>query len=365
VSDFSRTLRCLERGVEAGLHPGAQLAIIQRGVALLDVAVGENRPGEPLTTNHLMPWLSAGKPLTAVAILKLWELGKLDLDTPAAAVIPEFASHSKEAITIRHLLTHTGGFRDGDKVSEHLDWAAAIARVCAATVDPDSTPGETAAYHVNGSWFILGELIRRIDGRMPDQFVREEVCAPCGMTDSWMALPAAELASNRQRMGLIHLTSPPAVELHPYLNRERNWLHPRPGGTMRGPVRELARFYATLLADAQANEGRLLRPDTIRQMTTRQRAGRFDHTFQHVIDWGWGVIINSNRHGRSTVPYGFGLHAGDSAFGHGGMQSACGFADPEQGLAVAWVCNGMPGEKFHQLRARELNSAIYEDLGLA
>jgi CubicO group peptidase (beta-lactamase class C family) len=130
-------------------------------------------------------------------------------------------------------------------------------------------------------------------------------------------------------------------------------------------VHDLARFYATLLTDKEAREGRLLHPDTIQQMTTRQRAGGFDLTFQHVIDWGWGVIINSNCHGRSTVPYGFGLHASDAAFGHGGMQSACGFADPEHGLAVAWVCNGMPGEKFHQLRAREINTAIYEDLGLA
>ena len=99
-------------------------------------------------------------------------------------------------------------------------------------------------------------------------------------------------------------------------------------------------------------------------MVSRQREGMFDLTFQHIMDWGFGVIINSVRHGQSTVPYGFGMHASDSTFGHGGMQSSSAFADPENGLAVAWVCNGMPGEVKHQLRAREINTLIYEELGL-
>lgn len=362
---FAKTIRCLERGVEAGLHLGAQITVAKCGEVLLDRAVGENKKGEPLTSDHRMPWLSAGKPLTAVAILQLWERGKMDLDEPVAETIPEFAQNGKSVITTRHILTHTGGFRDGDKVSEHRDWESAIARVCAAPLDQDAVPGKTAAYHINGSWFILGELIRRLDGRTPDRFVRDEICEPAGMSDTWMALPEDVLNRNRDRLGLLHLTSPPSVELHPYLNRERAWTQPRPGSSLRGPTRDLVRFYSMLLNEGQIDGRQILSSDTVRQMTARQRAGQFDLTFQHVIDWGWGLIINSNRHGKSTVPYGFGLHASDDAFGHGGMQSASGFADPEHGLAVAWVCNGMPGEKFHQLRAREINTAIYEDLGLA
>ncbi|MBI1178509.1 serine hydrolase [bacterium] len=362
---FGKTIRCLKRGVEAGLHLGAQITVAKQGKLLLDHAVGENKKGEPLTSDHLMPWLSAGKPLTAVAILQLWEQGKLDLNEPVANTIREFGQNGKSAITVRHILTHIGGFRDGDKVSEHLDWNAAIARVYAATVDEDAIPGETAAYHINGSWFILGELIRRIDGRMPDQFVRQEICEPIGMTNTWMAMPEDVLNIDRDRLGRLHLTSPPSVELHPYLNRERAWTRPRPGSSLRGPTRNLARFYSMLLDQGQIDGRQILKPDTVKAMTSRQRANKFDRTFQHVIDWGWGLIINSNRHGKSTVPYGFGLHAGNDAFGHGGMQSAVGFADPTHGLAVAWVCNGMPGEKLHQLRAREINTAIYEDLGLA
>ncbi|HAV64841.1 MAG TPA: serine hydrolase [Verrucomicrobiales bacterium] len=359
---FGKTLRALERGIESGLHLGAQVAVLQHGITLLHMAVGENQPGEPLTTDHLMPWLSSGKPLTAVAVLQLVEQGQLALDLPVADLIPEFASGGKEAITVWHLLTHTGGFREADKVPEHFTWEEAVARVCASPLEPGWVPGAKAAYHVTGSWFVLGELIRRVTGAAPDEHVRKEVCARAGMKNSWLAVPESE--DDRYKFGMMHLTheTPPAP--HPFLNRDRSRRLCRPGSSLRGPARDLAHFYARLIESDAPTDRRLLSPSMFDRFVTRQRDGMFDHTFQHVMDWGLGVIINSARHGRSTVPYGFGLHAGDRAFGHGGMQSSCGFADPEHGLAVAWVCNGMPGELKHQLRARELNTAIYEDLGL-
>jgi CubicO group peptidase (beta-lactamase class C family) len=98
--------------------------------------------------------------------------------------------------------------------------------------------------------------------------------------------------------------------------------------------------------------------------TSRQRVGVFDDTFRHPLDWGFGFHIDSNRYGKETTPYGYGRFCSDTTFGHSGSQSSCAFADPENDLVVAWVCNGMPGEIRHQRRARELNSAIYQDLGL-
>lgn len=364
MPDFPKTIRSLERGIEAGLHLGAQLALIKNGELILDLAVGENAPGERLTTRHLMPWLSSGKPVTAVAILQLIERGRLQFDTRVAEIIPEFARNGKDAITVRHLLTHTGGFREGDKVPEHLEWDESIARVCAAKPDPDWVPGEQAGYHILGSWYILGELIRRIDGRAPDIYIREEILNPVGMSNTSMALPEQVVTEKAGKIGLMHLTHDIAPAPHPFMNRARSRQQVRPGSSLRGPVRELTCFYRHLLQLDSGNPPQILGADSIHSMCSRQREGLFDQTFQHIMDWGFGVIINSAKHGRGTVPYGFGLHASDDTFGHGGMQSSCGFADPKHGLAVAWVCNGMPGEMKHQLRARELNTVIYEELGL-
>ena len=132
------------------------------------------------------------------------------------------------------------------------------------------------------------------------------------------------------------------------------------GGNTRGPVRQLGRFYRMLL---NGGEG-ILRPDTVRRFTARHRVGTHDATFRHTLDWGLGFMVNSNRHGPDTVPYGFGRHATDHAFGHGGSQSSMGFADPGHDLVVCWACTGMPGPAAHHARNLAVNTAVYEDLDL-
>jgi CubicO group peptidase (beta-lactamase class C family) len=139
----------------------------------------------------------------------------------------------------------------------------------------------------------------------------------------------------------------------------------RPGASARGPVRELGRFYQMLLDGGELEGRRFLAPETVKLLTSRQRAGLYDHTFMHTLDFGVGFILNSNQYGAETVPYGYGRHASEKAFGHSGAQSSCAFADPEHGLVASWVANGMPGERLHQKRQREVNSAIYEWLDLA
>ena len=134
----------------------------------------------------------------------------------------------------------------------------------------------------------------------------------------------------------------------------------RPGSGARGPIRELGLFYETLVRKRGST---ILSPQTVEALTARHRVGMYDHTFKHVIDWGLGFIINSNMYGVDSVPYGFGPHASMRTFGHSGNQSSTGFCDPEHGLVVSWVMNGMPGEARHQERARAINAAIYEDLG--
>jgi CubicO group peptidase (beta-lactamase class C family) len=138
-----------------------------------------------------------------------------------------------------------------------------------------------------------------------------------------------------------------------------------PGANGYGPARELARVYEMLLGQGERNGVRILQPSSVEQMTARQRQGMYDETFKHVMDWGLGLILNSTRYGADTVPYGYGPYASDAAFGHSGSQSSVAFGDPEHGLAVAIITNGMPGEQKHQRRIRQLCGAVYEDLGLS
>jgi CubicO group peptidase (beta-lactamase class C family) len=359
-----RTRRALADGRGAGLHLGAQLYVSLRGEPVVDAAVGEDRPGAPLTADHLMLWLSSSKPVAAVAVAQLWERGLLALDDAVARHVPEFAAHGKDAITLRHLLTHTAGIRMLDTGWPEKTWEEVLARICAMRPEPRWIPGHKAGYHTASSWFVLGEVIRRRDGRPFARYVREEVFEPLGMLDSWIGMPAERYRAYREaaQIGAMWDTGSSEPKLHDW-DAEARCVRSHPGGNGCGPMRELGRFYEMLLARGSLDGRRVLSPQAVEALTARQRVGMVDHTFKHVLDWGLGFIPNSIQYGPETVPYGYGHHASPRAFGHSGYRSSVAFADPERGLAVALACNGTPGHEAHERRIRAVLDAIYEDLG--
>jgi CubicO group peptidase (beta-lactamase class C family) len=357
---LNRTFEILQRGIDEGLHLGAQIYASVSGQPVCDDAIGRARFGVPMRSDSINWWLSACKPITAIAIAQLWEKQKLDLDDRVAAHIPEFARGGKEAITIRHLLTHTGGFRGVSSNTAPGAWSEIIESISAANLEPGWVPGEKAGYHLASSWFILAEIVQRIDGRTIDRYAREQIFLPLGMTDSWLAVPPEQFHAYGDRIVTTYPTDKhPPDPSHTPLSAEAAALV-RPGGSGRGPMRDLGRFYEMLMNGGALGDALILSPQTVQSFVTRQRIGMFDHTFKAVVDWGLGFVINSGP----DAPYNYGVHASLDTFGHSGSQCSCAFCDPQRKLVVAWVCNGRPGEPKHQARQRAVNDAIYEDLGL-
>ena len=103
--EFPRAWAALRSGWEQGLHLGGQIYVSREGRPLANLGFGWARPGLEMRRDHIVIWLSAGKPLTAVATLQQVERGGVGLDTRVCDLIPEFGSHGKEGITVRHLLT--------------------------------------------------------------------------------------------------------------------------------------------------------------------------------------------------------------------------------------------------------------------
>ena len=367
ATDLPRTVSVLELGIEQGLHLGAQVYVsltnADGGRTSIDSAIGERRSGQSMTPETLMIWLSSTKPVTAVAIALLWQRGLVELDDPVARYLPEFGARGKERITLRHVLTHTSGIRMLNVGWPDASWDEIIANICRARPEPRWDPGKKAGYHLSSSWFILGELVRRIDGRHFRQFVREEVFEPLGMLDSWVGMPRERHQAYGERLGKMYNTEG-GVRMARRWDREAHVVGCSPGGNGYGPIRELGAFYEMLLGRGQRDRVTLLSPQTVEALTTPHRVGMFDLTFKHKLDWGLGFIINSSHYDADLPPYGYGRHASRRTFGHSGFQSSTGFADPEHGLVVAVVTNGNPGEPKHTERFRDITEAIYEDLGL-
>src|SRR5688500_1075216 len=360
MGELPRTTELLRRGMTDGLHVGAQLYASVRGQVVADFSPGEARPAVAMRADTLVPWMSCTKPIAAVAIAQLRERGLIDFDDPVARHIPQFAANGKDAITVRHILTHTAGFRAVAGEWESDDWDETIRNLCAARIEPGWVVGEKAGYHVATSWYVLGELVRRLDGRAYRDYVREAIFAPLVMNDSWIGMSREAYVRSGNRVGMMPDASKGAPRFEPPDANLRAATLGRPGGGGRGPMRELALFYEMLLDDGRE----LLTRESVRELTTPQRIGMYDHTFKHTMDWGLGFIVNSAKYRVDTVPYGYGRHASPETFGHSGSQSSSAFADPAHGLVVAVVWNGMPGELKHQTRQRATLTALYEDLRL-
>lgn len=364
MSGFERTRERFAAGRARGLHSGGLVYVSRGGQPLLDEAWGEIRPGEPMPADALALWLSSTKPAAAIAIAQLWERGALGLDDLVARHLPEFAGGGKDRITIRHLLTHTAGIRMLDVGWPRLDWPEVIARICASKIEPRWVPGEKAGYHMQSSWFLLGEIVRRLDGRPFERYAREEVFEPLGMDDSWIGMPVERYRSYGARLAPMYDTEQAPA-------RDLGWLGERglttcaPGSNGCGPIRELGRLYEALLAGGERGGGRIVRPQTVEALVARQRTGLFDQTFRKPMDWGLGFIPNPAIYGDPDIPYAYGRHAGRRTLGHSGRRSSTAFADPDHGLVVALWVNGVPGDADHAARFRGMLEGIYEDLELA
>jgi len=356
------TRSAIDQGIARGLHSGTQLCVLRNGQPLADLAIGNARIDVPMTPDTLMLWLSAGKPITAVAIAMLMERGLLVFDDPVARHIPEFAANGKAAITIRQLLTHTAGIRAADLKYPFATWEETIQSICAMHIERDWVPGQKAGYHTHASWYILGEIINRVTGAAHDRWIRENLFLPLGMKDTWLAMDAATYHAYGERIGFLYDTTREPMAPVPNVDTELAASRPRPSASGRGPMHDLARFYEMLRNGGSLDGVRILSETTVREMTSRQRVGMLDLTFRQTIDWGLGFIVHSSHYG-PAIPYQFGL-ASPETFGHGGSQSSTGFCDPVNRLAVALVFNGCPGEPAHDKRMRTVLAALYRDLGI-
>lgn len=205
-ADFRGIDAAAGRAIAARELPGA-VVLVGRGDAIAyERAYGSRslkpttRPMEPDTIFDLA---SLSKSVaTATSVLILADRGRIDLDEKVATYLPEFGNHGKEAITVEQLLLHHGGLIADNPQSDFDDGAAAgIAKIMASGLKYE--PGKGYIYSDVG-FIVLGQLVERVGGTPLDQFARDEVFAPLGMTETTYKPPAAwrdRIAPTEQRKG--------------------------------------------------------------------------------------------------------------------------------------------------------------------
>lgn len=331
MPDLAQTRAHLEKGLRENLWTGYALAVRKKAKTL------ECSGGDVPNASSAVPWFSAGKPITAVGILRILETDPALESQPLATSLPELARSYAGGLTLPAILSHQTGLRLAEAELRGSDQEIFGYFQKVTPTECRLSPGQ-AAYDPAGGWWLLGQWISRQTGTAWKDDLERNLLQPAGLSDLGFGTPAVPIRERRAGKW---------VEGEPGAG---------PGGGLVGSAADLARFYEKLL------QGQLLQPSSLKKMLSPARRNHLDATFAHVVDFGLGVILNSNRHGAATVPYGFGTEAGEKAFGHGGARSYIAFADPDRGFTAAVFLNGRVPESEHQPRMRTLLDLLRSEL---
>jgi CubicO group peptidase (beta-lactamase class C family) len=254
---------------------------------------------------------SIGKSFTAVAIGQLLDQGRLSLDDRVGRHLPDYPDAAvRDAVTIRHLLTHTSGLGPASEFTESPLWPVRRARIRTIADHLPLITGHSLANepgvqysYSNAGFVILGLIIERLTGRSYYDVIQDRVFAPAGMTRSFYHQSDHE--DPDIATGLTHFV----FEDGDYRFR----LGPRRNSTLEGSARGGSHGGAHVTADdllrlmTAVRTAQLTSPATARLLTTPQGAGRIGDTRN-----GFGFEIMT-QNGHTIVGHGGG-DIGVSAF---------------------------------------------------
>ena len=181
-----------------GKHPGASVVVVKDGAVIFERAYGmaNVETGERATTQTNYRLASVTKPFTAMAISILAERGSLSVDDPIGRYLPELAQ-KLPTVTLRHLLTHTSGLPEYEKMLPKDDPKQIADRDVLGMLAKRPltvTPGARYRYN-NTGYALLALVIERVSKQSYSEFLRRNIFQPLGMTNTQVYDPSAKIAA--------------------------------------------------------------------------------------------------------------------------------------------------------------------------
>ncbi|RLE30144.1 MAG: penicillin-binding protein, partial [Acidobacteria bacterium] len=326
----ANTFENLSRFVEENLAkwgiPGLAIGVVHKGeMAAAGFGITNIDHPLPVTDETLFQIGSVTKTYVGTAIMRLVEMGKLDLDATVQTYLPDFKVSDETAsteVTLRHLLTHTCGWV-GDFFHGTGDGDDALASYVAdmASLEQLASLGETFSYN-NAAFSLLGRVIEVITGTTFEEALDELVLKPLGLENSY--LKPTDVMTHRFVVG--HEDEGDGHQVARPWELERS---SRPMGAIVCHIKDLLRYARFHLGDGSTDDGiRILSRDSLTQM----------HSPQTTL-WGdehWGLSWEVQDAG------------GERQVSHGGAtngQIASLVLFPEHDFALAVVTNSQQGMK--------------------
>jgi CubicO group peptidase (beta-lactamase class C family) len=363
---FAPVRQAFQTALADGEELGARFAVVQDGEVVLDLWGGyaDRDRTRPFGADTLTPVFSTTKAVASILVGRLVDQGHIAYDQPVAEVWPAFGQAGKDRVTIGQALSHQAGvpgFPHPIDPALWFDWDALCAEL--AALAPLWPLGTASGYHAITFGYIAGEIFRRVDGRSMGRALREDLAQPLGL-DLWIGLPETE--DDR----VANLERPKALPEFGEINEPRRaafltrWAAPEgrgsaawrrveiPSANGHATAPALARLMGALATDGRLGGLTVLSPATIAEAGREWIAGP-DLVLPYRMSWGAGFMRNE----------GLGIYGpGARSFGHSGWGGSCAFADPDRGLAAAYVMNRQSALLLGDPRSKRLIDALYDCL---
>jgi CubicO group peptidase (beta-lactamase class C family) len=276
------------QAVESKTMPGIVAAAVTDKGTLYEGAFGTREIGKnvPMTLDTVVWIASMTKAITATAAMQMVEKGKLSLDQPASAVVPELGQAKvlegwdgdkprlrapKRPITLKHLLTHTAGY-------SYEIWSGDIARYQQATNTPGITtctnaalttpllfdPGDRWDYGINIDW--AGKMVEASSGQKLDTYFQQNIFGPLGMKDTGFKLSAAQKA----RVSAVHQRDDKGTLAPVEFGLPENPEFLMGGGGLYGTAGDYLAFAQMIMNGGTHKGAQVLRRETVDQMSQSQ-----------------------------------------------------------------------------------------------
>jgi CubicO group peptidase (beta-lactamase class C family) len=316
---LSRAEQAVLDEISRGSFPGASLAVGRWGHVVLEEGLGRtgNGEGEVDPDRTVYDLASLSKVVgTTTAVMLLVEDGRMSLDDPVQAYLPEFQGTGKDRVTVRHLLTHTSGLPAGanvygDNPEENL--------LRLLRVSLEHSPGMHVEYSDVG-FVVLFAAAERAAGEPLYRLLDRRVFGPLGMTSTTYVMGEGCLrcAGTSRDRGLAY-----RGRVHDPISRRLGGIAGNAG--LFSTAHDMARFAAMLANGGSLGEVRVLRTSTIREFTRRQPG-----TGTRALGWD-----TPGQPGAGA----FGARVSDRSFGHTGFTGTSIWIDPERGTWVVLLAN--------------------------
>ena len=374
---FSRVKEVFADSFANGIEVGAAVAATLDGKPIIDLWGGyaDKAKTRPWTRDTLVNVYSTTKGLAAICAHRLVDQGLLDLDAPVAKYWPEFAQAGKDKIPVNFLLSHRAGLpavRKQLPMDAYFNWNVMCSALAAQ--EPWWDPGTKHGYHAITFGHLIGEVIRRITGKSPGTYFRDELALPLGLDfhigldakhDERVAnliaapLPApgepnifAEIMKDPESVTAKAFMNPPLMG-KPGLVNSREWRGAEiPAANGHGTARSLAKLYGALARGGELDGVRVMSPKEIAQCSVEQASGPDTCLF---INTRFSLGFMMSQPGASLGP-------NPKSFGHPGAGGSLGYADPDAKIGFGYTMNKMLTSLLIDPRATALIDAVYASM---